>query len=64
MHHCKLLIVESDCVYLEIISRFFSFYNYTVYSAASYSEGFKLFSVHHPHCILMDYRFSKGDAES
>ncbi|HBB67604.1 MAG TPA: hypothetical protein DCZ93_09980 [Elusimicrobia bacterium] len=63
MHHCKLLIVDDDPIWLKTAVRFFSFKGYRVYSADSCAAGLKLFVSNVPDCVLLDYNLIDGDAE-
>lgn len=64
MHHWKLLIVDDDSLWLRIAAQYFSYKNYEVYTATSCAAGLKLFDLHKPDCVLLDYNLQDADAEA
>jgi len=64
MHHCKLLIVDDYAPWLRIAAQYFSIKRYKVFTAESCSSGLKLFELHKPDCVLLDYNLLDADAET
>lgn len=64
MHHCKLLIIDDDPLWLRAAERYFSFYyKYEVYTANSCALGLKVFESKRPDCVLLDYNLLGESAD-
>lgn len=62
MHQCSLLIVDDDPVWLRVAAQYFSIYNFSVLTAASCSDGLKVFKSKRPDCVLLDYNLGTSNA--
>ncbi len=64
MHHCALLIVYDDPVWLRAAAQYFTFHKFKVHTAGSCFEGLKVFNSIKPDCVLLDYNLLDADAEA
>jgi len=63
MHHCKLLIVDDEASWVALAARCFPPPEYKVYTAETCAEGLKIFDLHKPDCVLLDYNMVGQNAE-